>query len=120
FERPISGIRNEDLIAKFSFALAARIRAQVKADRFPLVMGGDCSVLLGCLLGIDHLAAPGLVFVDGHSDLLNAETSQTGGAAGMDLALAMGIGSGQLSRMRGDRPLVDVRNVLLIGRRDSI
>ena len=58
--------------------------------RFPLVLGGDCSLLLGPTLALRRCGRFGLVFLDGHEDLLTPETSQSKDVAGMDLALACG------------------------------
>src|SRR5262245_37030630 len=52
FERPPGGARNVAAITSYSHALAERI-ARVSADNaFVVVLGGDCSIVLGCLLGI--------------------------------------------------------------------
>jgi arginase len=114
-----TGIRNARDIADYSVALARAVGAQVDADRFALVIGGDCSILLGCLLALHRRGRYGLVFVDGHQDLQTPSVSRTGGAAGMDLALAVGIGPPQLASLGGDGALVRPADVSLIGPRDD-
>jgi arginase len=114
-----TGIRNARAIADYSVALAAAVDAQLTADRFPLVVGGDCSILLGCLLGLRPRGRHALVFVDGHQDLQTPSVSRTGGAAGMDLALAVGVGPRMLSALGGDAPLVSAADVALLGPRDN-
>jgi len=108
FVRPRGGVRNENLVAEHTRAIAA---ALAPADDFTLILGGDCSTLLGCLQG---LRPRGLVFLDGHSDFGTPATSQTGGVAGMDLALVTG---------RGDTPLaqrlVRDEDVIAYGFRDG-
>ena len=113
-----TGIRNVHEIADYSRALARAVGEQLDADRFPLVIGGDCSILLGSLLALYRRGLYGLVFVDGHEDLQTPEVSRTGGAAGMDLALAVGIGPTILSAL-GDAPLVKPADVSLVGPRDD-
>lgn len=117
FVRPRGAVRNEDLVLDHVRAIA---RAVAASDDFTLVLGGDCSVLLGSLLGLrtkrDDL---GLVFIDGHSDFNTPSTSGTGGVAGMDLALAVGRGNTPLARLRDDGPLVREENVVAIGIRDG-
>ena len=49
FERPPGEARNEAGVASYSRSLAERISAGLDADRFPVVVGGDCSIVLGCL-----------------------------------------------------------------------
>jgi arginase len=117
FERPAGRPRNEEGIAAYSRALAGRVSEAVADGHFTIVLGGDCSILLGTLLGLRPHGPCGLAFVDGHFDFADPSTSGTGGAAGMDLALAVGRG-GRLAKLDGPEPLVRERDVASIGRRD--
>lgn len=117
FERPAGRPRNEEEIAAYSRALAGRVSEAVADGHFTIVLGGDCSILLGTLLGLRPHGRCGLAFVDGHFDFADPSTSGTGGAAGMDLALAVGRG-GRLARLGGPEPLVLEGDVASIGRRD--
>jgi len=115
-----SGIRNAEAIARYAHALAEAVEAIVLRGELPVVLGGDCSILLGTLLGARrHVDRLGLVFVDGHADFNTPERSSTAGAAGMDLALAVGIGPTVLSGLAGDGPLVDPRSVVQLGMREE-
>jgi len=114
-----TGIRNVREIADFSAALALAIGAQLDAGRFPVVIGGDCSILLGSMLALHRRGRYGLVFVDGHQDMQTPRVSRTGGAAGMDLALAVGIGPATLAAIGGDAALVDPADVAMVGPRDN-
>src|SRR5688572_15466055 len=44
---PTTGFRNGTAISSYSLALAERVAEIVRAGSFPLVLGGDCSVLVG-------------------------------------------------------------------------
>jgi arginase len=94
--QPRTRIRNGRTIRAFSFALADKVKDILGAGRFPVVIGGDCSVLLGSLYGLRLAGGRGLVHVDGHSDFIQEKSYATpetlGAAAGMDLALASGRG----------------------------
>jgi arginase len=117
FLRPAGGIRNEDLVLAHIRDVARVLEAQ---HDFTLVVGGDCSVLLGSLLGLSHRTRDlGLVFIDGHADFNTSETSVTGAVAGMDLALATGRGDTELARLAGAGPLVRDENVVTVGVRDE-
>jgi arginase len=127
FERPPGKARNEAGVASYSRSLADRVAAQIADDRFLIVIGGDCSIVLGCLLGAGR-ARPGvgsersrigLVYVDGHADFASPEESMTGSVASMGLALAVGRGDTQLARLAGPMPLARGDDVALIGRRDE-
>lgn len=115
--RPPGGIRNEKEIEDYSRALAERVSAATQEGAFTLVLGGDCSILLGSLLGLQSHAPFGLAFVDGHFDFASPATSGTGGVAGMDLALAVGRG-GRLAQLAGPEPLVREADVAAVGRKD--
>ncbi|MGH7565275.1 MAG: arginase family protein [Gemmatimonadota bacterium] len=121
---PESRPRNEDGVESYSRALARRVAAAADGGAFVLVLGGDCSIVLGCLLGIREGRAPiGLAYVDAHADFATPEESITGSAASMCLALAVGRGDTPLARLAGEgsaaaAPLVRPADVVLIGRRD--
>jgi arginase len=114
-------------VATYSRSLADPLAAGIDDDRFLVVIGGDCSIVLGCLLGAGRASRGmgsdpgriGLVYVDGHADFASPEESLTGSAASMGLALAVGRGDTQLARLAGPVPLVRVEDVALIGRRDQ-
>ena len=127
FERPPGKARNEVGVAAYSRSLADPVAAGIDDDRFLVVIGGDCSIVLGCLLGADRARRGtgsdpgriGLVYVDGHADFASPEESMTGSVASMGLALAVGRGDTQLARLAGPVPLVRGEDVALIGRRDQ-
>jgi arginase len=127
FERPPGKARNEAGVATYSRSLADPVAAGIDDDRFLVVIGGDCSIVLGCLLGAGRArrgttSEPGrigLVYVDGHADFASPQESMTGSVASMALALAVGRGDTQLARLAGPAPLVRGEHVALIGRRDQ-
>jgi len=127
FERPPGKARNEAGVATYSRSLADPVAAGIDDDLFLVVIGGDCSIVLGCLLGAGRArrgtgsdpSRIGLVYVDGHADFATPEESMTGSVASMGLALAIGRGDSQLTGLAGPAPLVGVQDVALIGRRDQ-
>ena len=120
FVRPPGRPRNEDDVAAYSRELASRVAAAASDGAFVLVLGGDCSIVLGSLLGVRSVSSRvGLVYVDGHADFATPEESATGSAASMCLAFAVGRGDSPLARLRSDGPLARPEDVVLIGRRDE-
>ena len=118
--RPRGGIRNEGDIVGYSQRLADRIEISTTARRFPLVLGGDCSIVLGSLLAAGRTKQRvGLAYIDAHADFATPQESMTGSAASMCLALAVGRGDSQLARLAGSKPLVRADDVALVGRRDE-
>lgn len=120
FARPPGRARNESGVSAYSRWLADRVAAGLDGGRFVVVLGGDCSIVLGCLLGARRGAGPvGLAYVDAHADFATPEESQTGSVASMGLALAVGHGESTLARLAGLAPLARAEHVALIGRRDA-
>jgi len=121
FAKPAGRPRNEAEVATYSASLAQTVAAAVEAGNFLVVLGGDCSIVLGCLLGIRRSAGArvGLAYVDAHSDFATPETSRTGSVASMCLALAVGRGNTPLARLGGEDALVRAEDVVVIGRRDD-
>lgn len=119
--QPGDGVCHADLIAGYSLRLADRIGAIQDAGDFPLVLGGDCSVLIGSALAMNRLAEQvgariGLVFVDGHSDFRHpGNASYVGAAAGEDLALVTGRGQADLAAIEGRRPYFRDVDVVVLG-----
>jgi arginase len=117
-------VRNGREIHRFSQTLADAVAPILARGNFPLVLGGDCSILLGCLLGARRDGLCGLIHVDGHSDFVHpgmrAPMSGLGSAAGMDLALASGRGEALLTEW-GDEftPLVADERIVQIGERED-
>jgi arginase len=119
FERPPGRPRNELEVADYSRSLGKVVASGLADGRFMVILGGDCSIVLGCLLGARRVGARiGLAYVDAHADFATPAESATGSVASMSLALAVGHGDSDLARLV-DGPLVDAADVALIGRRDA-
>jgi arginase len=116
--RTTGSILNAEAIKNFSVALSEIIQAQVSKEKFLLVLGGDCSILIGVMLALKSKGSYGLFFVDGHADFYDAETSITGEAADMDLGLVTGRGPDILTNVNGVSPYVKDQNVVHLGQRD--
>ncbi len=112
-------IRNIDLITEHAVRLADAVETAIRGGHFALVLGGDCSVLIGSALGLRRIGEMGLLFVDGHTDSYLPHQSSTGGAAGLDLALATGWGPKSLTNIEGLGPYFSVARVASFGNRDE-
>lgn len=120
FVRPVGRCRNEDRVADYSRTLADRIAAAQRDGRFVVLVGGDCSILLGALLGLRNAGRDkaGLAYIDAHADFATLEESPSGSPCSMNLALAVGRAERPLARLAGDHSLVHGEHVAHIGRRD--
>jgi arginase len=122
--RPGDGVCQAPQVAGYAVRLADRIGAILTAGELPLVLGGDCSILLGAAVAASRWAEadggrPGLVFVDGHSDFRHpGNAPYVGAAAGEDLALVTGRGQVELAGIENRRPYLRDGDVAVLGIRD--
>ncbi len=118
-ERDATGTRNGLAIAGYSVKLADRLGEMLDAGGFPVVLGGDCSILLGAMLALRRRGRYGLAFVDGHLDFRRpGNNAQLSAVAGEDLAVVTGRGPEPLADLEGRRPLVRDADVVALGHHD--
>jgi arginase len=89
------------------------------AGGFPVVLGGDCSILLGPMLALRRRGRFGLLHVDGHADFWHPSQEDLGEAASLDLALVTGRGPQPLTDLEGLSPLVRDDDVAQLGYRSA-
>jgi arginase len=116
---PLTGLVNGGPIQAYSSALANEVQTLIERGLFPIVLGGDCSILLGPMLALRRRGPHGLFFLDGHSDFYQPNAEPSGEVASMELALMSGRGPRQLADIEGLAPLVRDRDIVAFGFRDE-
>jgi arginase len=120
FERdPQTLTLNAHAIAEWSPKLADAMESVLDAGEFPVILGGDCSIVLGSTLALKRRGRYGLLFIDGHADFYQPEANPNGEAASMDLAFATGHGPGLLTNIEGRGPLVRDEDAVAFAFRDA-
>ncbi|MEO3753247.1 arginase family protein [Streptomyces sp. B6B3] len=114
-----TGVRNADGVAGYATRLAAAVGDVLDRGEFPVLLGGDCSILLGSMLALRDRGRHGLLFVDGHADFYQPAADPEAEAASMELAFATGRGPRLLADLEGRGPLVRDEDVALFGFRDG-
>jgi len=115
-----SGLMNEAALVALVETLREHVGAALADGRFPIVYGGECSVLLGAVSALrDHSGRAALVFVDGHEDTTPLDVSPDGEAANMEVGLLLGI-TGQLAPapLRRHLPALEPAALAMLGPRD--
>ncbi|WP_293876292.1 MULTISPECIES: arginase family protein [unclassified Sphingomonas] len=117
-------IRNGRTMRDFNLMLAETVRDVRRRGEFALVIGGDCSILMGALAGAQEEGPIALIHIDGHSDFRHAGNydfkRNLGAAAGMDLALVTGRGEPLGTEWPGIKgSLVADTDVIQLGERES-
>jgi arginase len=95
--------------------LADRLGAVFDRACFAVVLGGECSILLGPAVAMRRRGRYGVAYLDGHSDFRHPGNSRSVGAAGGEaLALVTGRGQADLADLEARAPYVrDVAHSVL-------
>ncbi len=114
---PRTGVLNPRGVVAVARGLAAALEPALDSPRFPIVLGGDCSIVLGPALALRRRGRYGLVFIDGHADFQDPGDEPNGEVASLDLAVVTGRGPEVLTDLDGLKPLVRDEDVALVGYR---
>ncbi len=103
--------------------LAEIVQKTLDEGLVPVILGGDHSVALGSVGGVSaHFRKKekriGLLWLDAHGDMNTPDSSPSGNVHGMPLAALIGYGPPEMTEMAGFKPVVEPRNVCLVGIRD--
>jgi arginase len=100
-------------VRRAAMTIASHLGNVLESGERPLVLGGDCTLLLGVFQAVPPGSA--MWFIDGHADFLDGWSSPTGEAADMDLSILTGHGPPGL--LDEERPLLEPGAVALLGHR---
>jgi arginase len=96
--------------------LKVRAEVAIKSGALVLVLGGDCSQVIGLLTGARrYYKNLNLLWIDRDADLNTPATTPSGRIDGMVVANIIGKGAPELTRFWGDGALVREPDVLLFG-----
>jgi arginase len=113
---PETGIKDFNLWIDLSNDLSRKLVAILDRESFPLLLGGDCSMLVGIFSAFSQRNTEvGLIFLDGHADFHSPETSDSGDPADMELAILTGRGPERITRIAGKYPLLKDEEVVVYG-----
>jgi len=120
------GEKNAKYLAEIAQAckgLADMVCKTLDEDLVPLVLGGDHSIAVGTTAGAaEHFNRKskriGLIWLDAHGDMNTPDSSPSGNVHGMPLASIMGYGPSELTGLASINPMVEPRNVVLVGIRE--
>ncbi len=104
-------------IVRASEELAKVVADIVKAGNFPVVLGGDHSMGMGTIAGLDRAGKrAGVIWIDAHGDINTPETTPSGNVHGMPFAVALGLaGEPFPAALRGT---TDGKHAVLLALRD--
>jgi arginase len=113
-----SAVLNADAIRQYAKEQANVLSGVLSEKKFPLVIGGDCSIIIGNAFALKQKGNYALFYLDGHTDFVEPELSQTGGAGGMAAAIVAGRGPKKLADINGQSPYIKEEYVWCVGNRE--
>jgi arginase len=116
---PDTRMLNPTGLRDYSSILADAVGSVLDRGDFPIVLGGDCSILLGNALALKRRGRYGLLYLDGHADFYQPEAEPTGEAASMGLAIVTGHAPEIVANLEARGPLVRDEDAVLFAFRDS-
>ncbi|MFD2245597.1 arginase family protein [Pontibacter ruber] len=111
-------VLNADALVAYAKEQAEVLGKVLAEDTFPLVLGGDCSIQIGSALALKQKGNYALFYLDGHTDFVEPDFSQTGGAGGMAAAMVAGRGPEKLTNINGQLPYIQEAHVWCVGNRE--
>lgn len=103
--------------------MAGRVEEILNNDEFPLMLGGDHSIVMGSLAGIHAWCKKqnlklGVLYVDAHGDFNTIETTLSGNIHGQCLAASAGYGLKELVNIYESERKLNPENICFVGCRD--
>jgi len=113
-----TGILNMNSIAEYSIKQANLISKLLAENKFPFIIGGDCSILIGSTIALKQESNYALFYLDGHTDFMSISLSETGGAGGMVASFVTGNGNKNLTDILNLSPYIREENLWCVGNRE--
>lgn len=111
-------ILNINSLIDYAREQAYLINNLLTQNKFPFILGGDCSILLGPAIALKQKGNYGLFYLDGHTDFMDVSLSETGGVGGMAASIVTGKGPQKLTNILNLAPYVKEENLWCVGNRE--
>jgi arginase len=96
--------------------LRPHVEVAIKSGALPLILGGDCSIVLATVAGARrYYRHVGLIYMDRDADLNVPASTPSGNVDGMAISHLIGRGAPELIRFWGEPPLVREPDIVLFG-----
>jgi len=113
-----TNILNANSLVDYAREQAYLINNLLSQNKFPFVLGGDCSILLGAAIALKQKGNYGLLYLDGHTDFMDVSLSETGGVGGMAASIVTGKGPEKLTNILNLSPYIKQENLWCVGNRE--
>ena len=108
--------RNLDAVVAVALAVAHAVEQVVRAGRMPIVLGGDCTITLGVVAGLQRVRDEvRLAYFDGDADLNSPDHTGSGILDATVVAHLLGIADTPLARIGRTVPMLAAHQLVLLG-----
>lgn len=108
--------RNLPAVVRVAGAIADAVAQTLADGRLPVVLGGDCTITLGVMAGVQrHDPDAGLLYFDGDADLATPRTTSSGVLDAMGIAHLLGLTDNALARLGSRFPMLADSRLVLFG-----
>ncbi|MFW0738746.1 arginase family protein [Flavobacterium sp. T12S277] len=115
---PETQLLNSNSLIGYAREQAYLLNNLLSQNKFPFILGGDCSILLGAAIALKQKGNYGLFYLDGHTDFMDIALSETGGVGGMAASIVTGNGTEKLTNILNLRPYINEENLWCVGNRE--
>jgi arginase len=108
--------RNLQAVVRVARTVADATTRVLRSGRIPLLIGGDCTITLGVVAGVQRIyPEAGLAYFDGDADLSTPDTTGSGVLDAMGIAHLLGIADTDLARLDRPEPMLTDEHLVLLG-----
>lgn len=111
-------ILNANSLIEYAREQAYLVNNLLTRNKFPFILGGDCSILLGSAIALKQKGNYALFYLDGHTDFMDVSLSETGGIGGMAASIVTGNGHEKLTNILNLSPYIKEENLWCAGNRE--
>ena len=108
--------RNLGAVVRVARAVADAVAEVRRAGSVAVVLGGDCTITLGVVAGVQREdASAALAYFDGDADLSTPARTRSGILDAMGIAHLLGLADTELARLDGRSPILDDDHLFMLG-----
>ncbi len=108
--------QSQSRVVKVARQVADTVATAVERELVPIVLGGDCTITLGVVAGLERYQADlGLIYFDGDADLKTPEATHSGIFDAMGVSHLIGNGDPELAHIGPRFPLLPEDRIVLFG-----
>jgi arginase len=115
-DEPAATARSLATVVQVAGTVADAVAKALADGRLPVVLGGDCTITLGVLAGVQrHAPDAGLLYFDGDADLDTPVTTSSGVLDAMGAAHLLGLADSPLARLGPHFPMLPSSRLVQFG-----